>query len=196
LAFRRGRTTLDATSNEEEDEMFNQLLLAALLVLQTVPGVCAAPAGQPPNPTPPTPPGQPGDPPELPDPDPAEPPPDEPDPGDPVPDEPAPEDPGDPEPGDPPPGAPPDGEPPGEDEPEPGPHDPGDPGVPTPEAPPDPCCFSNPGYAGICVVHPADGETCTSILTYLNDTRSVGKTYCNNTEIRGGWKWVPCEGAG
>ncbi len=54
------------------------------------------------------------------------------------------------------------------------------------------CCFSNPSYAGVCRVKPAEGETCGSILKYLNTMLSTGKSYCNNTEIRGGWKPAAC----
>src|SRR5688572_11363870 len=50
------------------------------------------------------------------------------------------------------------------------------------------CSLSNPGYAGVCVVIPAKGETCNSILKYLNNPMSAGKTYCSNTNIRGSWK--------
>jgi hypothetical protein len=55
------------------------------------------------------------------------------------------------------------------------------------------CCFVNPGYAGVCVVDPAPGESCASILNYLNSAGSTGKTYCGSTVIRGGWKQVRCE---
>jgi hypothetical protein len=55
-----------------------------------------------------------------------------------------------------------------------------------------PCCYTHPQYAGPCAVQPAKGETCASILSYLNDPRSQGKSYCNNTNIRGGWKQVKC----
>ena len=71
------------------------------------------------------------------------------------------------------------------------PLDPGDPGMPTPD-PSAPCCFTNPRYAGVCVVRPAADETCGTILAYLNDVNTAGKTYCNNTDIRGGWEWVLC----
>ena len=56
-----------------------------------------------------------------------------------------------------------------------------------------PCCFANPRYVGTCEVEPAKDETCASILDYLNNPQSTGKTYCNSTAIRGGWKIVPCE---
>ncbi len=57
------------------------------------------------------------------------------------------------------------------------------------------CCFKNPSYAGVCRVQPAEGETCAKILSYLNTTMSTGKSYCNNTEIRGGWEQATCEKA-
>ena len=55
------------------------------------------------------------------------------------------------------------------------------------------CCFENTGYAGVCVVQPAEGETCASILDYLNNPSSSGKSYCGFTEIRGGWKEISCQ---
>ena len=55
------------------------------------------------------------------------------------------------------------------------------------------CCFVNPSYAGVCVVDPAAGENCSSILSYLNTAGTAGKTYCGSTPIRGGWKQVRCE---
>jgi hypothetical protein len=58
------------------------------------------------------------------------------------------------------------------------------------------CCFAHPQHAGTCVVHPARGETCASILTYLNRPRSTGKTYCENTTVRGGWTRVGCKPVG
>jgi hypothetical protein len=54
------------------------------------------------------------------------------------------------------------------------------------------CCYTNPEYAGVCLVQPAEGETCGSIRAYLNNPKSVGKTYCENTTIRGSWKQVKC----
>jgi hypothetical protein len=65
-------------------------------------------------------------------------------------------------------------------------------GVPTPD-PSAPCCYTNPAYAGVCEVRPMGDETCASILEYLNNPRSVGKTYCNSTDIRGGWEPMVCE---
>ena len=55
------------------------------------------------------------------------------------------------------------------------------------------CCFENTGYAGVCVVQPAERETCASILDYLNNPSSSGKSYCGFTEIRGGWKQISCQ---
>lgn len=55
------------------------------------------------------------------------------------------------------------------------------------------CCFIHRAYAGVCIVEPAEDETCATILAYLNDPRSTGKTYCNGTQLRGGWKQVQCE---
>ena len=54
------------------------------------------------------------------------------------------------------------------------------------------CCFANPQYSGVCSVQPAQGETCASVLKYLNDPQSLGKTYCANTTVRGGWKQRKC----
>jgi hypothetical protein len=60
-------------------------------------------------------------------------------------------------------------------------------------ADPKPCCFTNDRYAGVCRVEPDKGETCTSILAYLNSPTSTGKTYCDTTNIRGGWLEVSCD---
>jgi hypothetical protein len=59
-----------------------------------------------------------------------------------------------------------------------------------------PCCFANPRYAGICQVAPGEGETCSSILNYLNNIDSTGKTYCGNTTVREGWSRVECTSEG
>jgi hypothetical protein len=56
-----------------------------------------------------------------------------------------------------------------------------------------PCCFTNPRYAGVCQVDPSEGETCASILAYLNNASSSGKSYCGNTDVRGGWAGVTCK---
>ena len=55
------------------------------------------------------------------------------------------------------------------------------------------CCFENSRYAGKCVVQPAEEETCASILDYLNNPSSSGKSYCGFTEIRGGWREIACQ---
>jgi len=55
------------------------------------------------------------------------------------------------------------------------------------------CCFENPRYSGTCEVTPGEDETCGSILSYLNNPNSMGKGYCGNTNIRGGWSQVACE---
>ena len=55
------------------------------------------------------------------------------------------------------------------------------------------CCFTNPGYSGVCAVTPAKDETCQSILDYLNNPTSGGKSYCGGTDIRGGWQQTSCK---
>jgi len=55
-----------------------------------------------------------------------------------------------------------------------------------------PCCFDNDQYHGICKVYPSEGETCGDILAYLNNPMASGKTYCGNTQVRGGWRQVEC----
>ena len=57
---------------------------------------------------------------------------------------------------------------------------------------PAPCCFINDQFRGVCRVVPAAGETCDSILAYLNNPSSVGKAYCDRTTIRGGWVRTGC----
>ena len=54
------------------------------------------------------------------------------------------------------------------------------------------CCYTNPQYAGVCQVRPAKGETCDSILAYLNNPSAMGKTYCSSTAVRVGWELVAC----
>ena len=54
------------------------------------------------------------------------------------------------------------------------------------------CCFTNTRYVGTCDVEPAADETCASILGYLNNPQSQGKTYCGSTTIRGAWTAVAC----
>lgn len=55
------------------------------------------------------------------------------------------------------------------------------------------CCFTNPQFSGVCAVQPGEGESCATILAYLNNPQSQGKTYCDNTNVRGGWKRKRCE---
>ena len=54
------------------------------------------------------------------------------------------------------------------------------------------CCFANPAYSGLCQVTPAKDETCQSILQYLNNPSSSGKSYCGGTDLRGGWSLASC----
>jgi hypothetical protein len=55
------------------------------------------------------------------------------------------------------------------------------------------CCFKNPAHSGICEATPAEGETCKTIIDYLNTPNSAGKNYCAGTAIRGGWEAATCE---
>ena len=55
------------------------------------------------------------------------------------------------------------------------------------------CCFENPRFSGTCRVTPDEDESCGDILAYLNNPNSVGKDYCDNTGVRGGWTTVSCE---
>lgn len=57
---------------------------------------------------------------------------------------------------------------------------------------PEECCYVHPNYQGVCAVAPAEDESCEGILLYLNTPATVGKTYCGNTRIRGGWERVQC----
>ena len=57
----------------------------------------------------------------------------------------------------------------------------------------EPCCFANGRYKGTCKVIPGEGETCQSILAYLNSPMSTGKSYCGVTAVRGGWVQVDCK---
>jgi hypothetical protein len=63
------------------------------------------------------------------------------------------------------------------------------------EAGNDACCFTNPRYTGVCQVTTGPDESCSDVLAYLNNQASVGKTYCGNTKVRGGWTQVDCEGS-
>ncbi len=55
------------------------------------------------------------------------------------------------------------------------------------------CVFMNPGYSGACTQTTpiAPGSTavqaCQSVLSCLNNAQCL-KTYCNSTQIRGGWQ--------
>lgn len=60
----------------------------------------------------------------------------------------------------------------------------------------DACCLNNFRFAGGCQVRPARGETCASVLSYLNSFDSVGSYYCGNTTVRGGWTLVSCKESG
>ena len=66
-------------------------------------------------------------------------------------------------------------------------------GTARPQDEPKPCCYTHPDHAGVCEVTPGEGETCESILDYLNTPMSTGKTYCGGTTIRGGWETAVCE---
>jgi hypothetical protein len=57
------------------------------------------------------------------------------------------------------------------------------------------CCFTRDGYQGVCRVEPGEGETCESILAYLNSPHTVGKAYCGRTRLRTRWSLVDCEEA-
>ena len=57
----------------------------------------------------------------------------------------------------------------------------------------EPCCFANDRYEGICKVISGEGETCQSILAYLKNPMSTGKSYCGGTSVRGGWGQVDCK---
>ena len=70
---------------------------------------------------------------------------------------------------------------------------PADVAVPQDPSPREDCCFSNRAFSGICVVKPAEDETCATILAYLNNPQSQGKDYCGKTTIRGGWQQTSCE---
>lgn len=54
------------------------------------------------------------------------------------------------------------------------------------------CCLNNFRFAGGCMVVVRGNETCQDVLAYLNNFNSVGKFYCDNTVIRGGWSLGGC----
>lgn len=62
------------------------------------------------------------------------------------------------------------------------------------------CAFSNPSYSGWCRVtkqlQPGKRPRafCSQVLACLNDVRCI-RTYCNATQIRGGWKLEKVETA-
>ena len=56
-----------------------------------------------------------------------------------------------------------------------------------------PCCYTNPQFSGVCSVEPGEAESCATILAYLNDPQSQGKSYCGNSSVRGGWTQKECE---
>jgi len=56
----------------------------------------------------------------------------------------------------------------------------------------DKCCFNNYRFACGCAVVPSGTETCNSILSYLNSFDAVGRYYCDNTMVRGGWTTTVC----
>ena len=56
------------------------------------------------------------------------------------------------------------------------------------------CCLNNFRFAGGCMVIVRGQETCQDVLGYLNNFNSVGKYYCDNTMIRGGWSLSDCGG--
>jgi ketosteroid isomerase-like protein len=56
----------------------------------------------------------------------------------------------------------------------------------------DRCCLNNFRFAGGCMVIVRGQETCQDVLSYLNSFQSVGKYYCDNTMIRGGWSQSEC----
>jgi ketosteroid isomerase-like protein len=54
------------------------------------------------------------------------------------------------------------------------------------------CCLNNFRFAGGCMVVVRGTETCSDVLGYLNNFNSVGKYYCDNTMVRGGWTLSDC----
>ena len=62
------------------------------------------------------------------------------------------------------------------------------------------CTFSNPAYSGHCKASAAAAkeqsaaDACQEILACLNNVQ-CSKTYCNATQVRGGWKLVSAEEA-
>lgn len=58
----------------------------------------------------------------------------------------------------------------------------------------DVCCLNNFRYTGTCEVTVGSGESCSGVLSYLNNLNSAGRQYCGSTIIRGGWTLVRCGG--
>jgi len=64
-----------------------------------------------------------------------------------------------------------------------------------PAARPVTCTFSNPSYSGHCrqrasaTTGQTANDACQEILACLNNVQ-CSKTYCNATQIRGGWRLV------
>lgn len=60
------------------------------------------------------------------------------------------------------------------------------------------CTFSNPSYSGYCKAtaqaekEQSPTDVCQEILSCLNNVQCT-KTYCNATQVRGGWKLVSAE---
>jgi hypothetical protein len=60
------------------------------------------------------------------------------------------------------------------------------------------CTFSNPSYSGYCKASASAAKeqsaagACQEILDCLNNVQ-CSKTYCNATQVRGGWKLVSAE---
>ena len=54
------------------------------------------------------------------------------------------------------------------------------------------CCLNNYRFAGGCMVVARGQETCQDVIAYLNNFNSVGKYYCDNTMVRGGWSLSDC----
>ena len=54
------------------------------------------------------------------------------------------------------------------------------------------CCLNNFRFAGGCMVVARGQETCQDVISYLNNFNSVGKYYCDNTMVRGGWTLSDC----
>jgi hypothetical protein len=64
------------------------------------------------------------------------------------------------------------------------------------------CTLSNPSYSGYCKVteqaptSQSANDACQAVLSCLNDVQCL-KTYCNATQVRGGWQLVSAaEGTG